>query len=307
MKEGTARWLLVPGLLWALPLSAQTEDRPCSFIGIHPGQHAPCAGGERTVMGRSFCVHTPPAPKAGLPVVLLLHGYGSNGESQSGYFDFDSAVERRGFILVKPNGTPGPLGARYWNSGRHFGASGPDDVAFLTAVLQDVVTAFAADPSRLFVVGHSNGAFMANRLACERSDRIAAIVSLAGAVDPSACHPTQPVSVLTVHGTTDRLVRYTGATSGFLGPYPSADATLGFWAKSDGCRGMRTAGTALHLVCDTTAAETSVTSYGGCPTGISVTHWKLEGVGHIPDFALPAWPDAVLDFLWAHPKPRARK
>ena len=258
-------------------------------------------------MGRSYCVHVPAAPRAGLPVVLLLHGYTSNGENQARYFDLDSAVERRGFILVKPNGTKDPGGRRYWNAGRRLSPNAPDDLAYLTAVLTDVVTAFGADGNRIFVVGHSNGAFMANRLACERSEQIAAVVSLAGAVDPATCHPAQRVSVLTVHGTADPLVKYGGGSSGFLGTYVSAEATLAFWAKADGCTGAKTPGKSLHLTCNSTTAETTDVSYAGCPAGIGVEHWQLEGIGHVPNFALPAWPEAVLDFLWAHPRVKAHE
>jgi polyhydroxybutyrate depolymerase len=307
MGLGTVRCLLLAALLWPQPAPTQTTERPCAFTGLRRGEKFPCLGGERTVMGRAYCVHVPSAPRAGLPVVLLLHGYTSSGESQARYFDLDSSVDRRAFILVKPNGKPDAAGHRYWNAGRQLSPKAPDDLAYLTAVLKDVVTAFGADGNRIFVVGHSNGAFMANRLACERSDRIAAIVSLAGAVDPAACHPAQPVSVLTVHCTTDPLIQYTGGSAGFLGVYASADVTLAFWAKAEGCSGVKTSGKPLHLTCNSTAAETSVFSYAGCPAGIGVEHWKLEGIGHVPNFALPAWPDAVLDFLWAHPKVRLAK
>jgi polyhydroxybutyrate depolymerase len=141
---------------------------------------------------------------------------------------------------------------------------------------------------------------MANRLACELSLRIAAIVSLAGAVDPAACHPRESVSVLTVHGTLDRLIRYDGGAL-LSASYPSANTTLDFWAKADGCQPARKPGPPLRLVCD--AAEAAVTTFAGCPAGIAVEHWRLEGVRHVPNFALPAWPDGVLDFLFAHPKP----
>ena len=307
MRVGRVHWLVfcAVGLFPGMP-GAQTPERPCAFTGIHPGDKPSCLGGERSVFGRVYCVHAPAAPKAGLPIVLLLHGYSSNGEAQSRYFDLDSAVERRGFLLVKPKGTPDARGALYWSAGRHL-PDGPDDLAYLTAVLKDVVAAFGADEKRLFVVGHSNGAFMANRLACERSDRIAAIVSLAGGVDPAACHPKQPVSVLTVHGTADRLIRYEGASGGFLGAYASADAALAFWAKVDGCTGRRTPGKPLLLTCDHTGTDTFVSAYGGCPPGVAVEHWKLDGAGHIPNFALPTWPDALLDFLWAHPKAASSK
>jgi polyhydroxybutyrate depolymerase len=304
---GAARWAFLVGLVVARAPSAETTERPCAFTGIRRGESAPCVGVERTVLDRAFCVHAPAARTMGLPVVLLLHGYSSSGAAQSRYFDLDSAVERRGFILVKPDGTFDSRGQRFWNAGRRLTSHGPDDTSYLTAVLEDVVSAFDADASRLFVVGHSNGAFMANRLACERSQRIAAIVSLAGAVNPDACQPVQPVSVLTVHGSADLLIQYEGSTLGLLGPYASADATLAAWAKADGCKGARKPGTALHLTCDSAAAETAVSSYSGCSAGIAVEHWKLESVGHIPNFALPAWPDAVLGFLWAHPKSKATR
>jgi polyhydroxybutyrate depolymerase len=307
MAFRSAERLLLLVALLPQPLLAQPAERTCAFMGIRRGASPPCAGEERSVLGRPYCVHVPEALKPGLPILLLLHGYASNGEAQSRYFDFDSAVNRRAFILVKPNGTSNAGGRRYWNTGRHHTANGPDDLGYLSAVLQDVLAAFSADPNRIFVVGHSNGAFMANLLACERSDRIAAIVSLAGAVNSAACHPSQPVSVLTVHGTADAMIEYAGGTSGFLGPYPSADETMAFWAKADGCTGARAPGKSLRLTCDRTTPETAVFSYAGCPAGIGVDHWKLDGIGHIPNFALPAWPDAVLDFLWAHPKAKAKK
>jgi polyhydroxybutyrate depolymerase len=243
------------------------------------------------------------APRKQLPVVLLLHGYSSNGEAEARYLDFASQVDSRGFLLVKPNGALNAQGARSWNSGHRLRLGAPDDVAYLTAVLDDVVSAFAADSARVYVVGHSNGAFMAHRLACERSQRIAAIVSLAGGVDSGACHPVQPVSVLTVHGTNDKLIQYDGGTLAGLWPYSSSEATLAFWAKADGCAAARSVGRPMHLVCDAATTDTTVFSYEGCPAGVAVEHWRLDGAGHVPNFALPAWPDAVLDFLWAHPKP----
>jgi polyhydroxybutyrate depolymerase len=307
MRLRTAPWVSLLSVFFACVASGETPERQCAFTGIRRGEKGACVGVERNILGRKYCVHLPAKPKPGLPVVLLLHGYGSSGEGQSNYFDLDSAVERRGFILVKPDGTFDAGGRRYWNAGRHLSTDAPDDMAYLTAVLDDVIGAYGADTARLFVVGHSNGAFMANRLACERSQRIAAIVSLAGAVNPEACRPVQPVSVLTVHGTSDLLIQYGGGNAGFLGTYASAESTLAHWAKVDGCKGARTDGKPLRLTCAGAGTETAVSSYMGCPPGIAVEHWKLDGIGHIPNFALPAWPEAVLDFLWAHPKPPGTK
>jgi len=251
------------------------------------------------VQGRTYCVQAPTKVQPHLPVVLVLHGFGSNGDSQAHYFGLDDRVDPRGFLLVKPNGTRNSGGQRYWN------VSGPDDVSYLSAVLDDVLAAYGGDPRRLLVVGHSNGGFMAHRLACERSERIAAIVSLAGAVYPALCHPSQPVSILDVRGTADPLVKYEGGTLLRLGPYVSAVTTVDFWARADGCQPAHRSQPSRGLLCSSSSdhPETAVESYSGCPAGISVEQWRQDGVGHIPNFALPGWPDAVLDFLLAHPKP----
>ena len=72
------------------------------------------------------------------------------------------------------------------------------------------------DPYRIYVAGHSNGGFMSYRLACTHADRIAAIVSLAGATfdTPADCSPTEPVAVLQIHGTADDTcpIRWSEAT-----------------------------------------------------------------------------------------------
>ena len=58
----------------------------------------------------------------------------------------------------------------------------------------------------VLLLGHSNGGFMAYRLACEIPERITALASLAGAglADPGDCRVSDvPVDVLQVHGLND--------------------------------------------------------------------------------------------------------
>lgn len=68
------------------------------------------------------------------------------------------------------------------------------------------------DPKRVYVIGHSNGGFMAHRLACDASEQITAIASLAGATfyDQSKCDPKKPVSIIEIHALNDKTVRYDG-------------------------------------------------------------------------------------------------
>src|SRR5262249_24604332 len=130
-----------------------------------------------------------------VPFVLLLHGYGADADTQDTYFGLSQLAQQRGFILAKPNGLINYVNERFWNAtDACCGYDGPptDDVFYLTAVMDGVRLRYNIDPSRVFVVGHSNGGFMAHRMACDRADRIAGIVSLAGAqwFDLSKCQPS---------------------------------------------------------------------------------------------------------------------
>ena len=120
---------------------------------------------------------------------------------------------------------------------------------------------------------------MAYRMACDHADAVAAIVSLAGStwLDPSKCAPTEPVSVLQIHGTDDDAVPYEGRVD-----YPGAEATLSTWADYNGCAATRTADGTLDLDSNVAGAETAVERHDACPTGVAVELWTIEGGGHVP-------------------------
>jgi polyhydroxybutyrate depolymerase len=239
-------------------------------------------------------------------LVVLLHGYGFDGATQSAYFGIQTEAERRGFLLVHPDGTKNALGKSFWNATDACCGydSTVDDVAYITAIIDDVSAKYTVDPKRVFVIGHSNGGFMSYRMACDRAGRIAAIASLAGATfaDTSKCDPSEPVSVLQVHGTADNTIEYQGGE--ILGNrYPSAEQTVADWAAYNECSATATTGDAtVDLLPAIEGAETTTKSYTGCPAGIGVELWSMDGAGHVP---IPATTmvSAMLDFLFAHPKP----
>lgn len=273
----------------------------------------PCIGITRNLGDRPYCLNVPAtAMGKAAPVVVLLHGYGASGQAQSSYFDFDAAATKYGFILAKPDGKTNGLGSKYWNASAAC-CSVPndptDDVAYVTSIVDDLKASQTVDAKRVFAVGHSNGGFMAHRLACDRSNVFAAIVSLAGMVDPAKCAPAEKISVLQVHGDADAVIQYNGGnTTGNPNPYPSVDTTLSTWAQKNGCTGQRAAKGTINLTCDTgmqplPGEETKRESFDGCPAGIDVSLLRINSGSHIPDFLVPAWGDEVVAFLMAHPKP----
>ncbi|MEO0974143.1 MAG: alpha/beta fold hydrolase, partial [Pseudomonadota bacterium] len=187
-------------------------------------------------------VHLPPAVEEGgaLPLVINLHGYGGDANSQSQYFGLTPAADARGFILATPDGTQDFFGLRFWNATDaccDFFQSQPDDSSYLRTLIEVIAASFDVDDRRIHVVGHSNGGFMAHRMACDHADRIAAIVSFAGAQweQEDRCAPSEAVAVAQLHGTGDGVIQYTGGCIPGLACYPSARESVQSWAALNGC------------------------------------------------------------------------
>lgn len=264
------------------------------------------------VEARPFAEVVPVSYVAGtpMPLVVLLHGYTATGQSQDAYFRLSALAQQRGFLLALPDGTVDGNGQHFWNATDAccgFGQSTVDDVAYLTAVINDMRRRYTVDPKRIFLVGHSNGGFMSHRMACDRAELIAGIVSLAGAVwnDASQCRPSGPVNVLQVHGTLDAVIRYGGGvTTAGAPPYPSAEQTVTTWANKNGCTGasLTPIGGNLDLVGALSLAETERSQFTGCPAGAAAELWTIRAGDHVPAFN-SNWGDTIFTWLMAHPRP----
>jgi polyhydroxybutyrate depolymerase len=259
--------------------------------------------------GRPFRLHVPSgydeATKA--PLVVLLHGYTSSGTEQEEYFQLTTESDRRGFLYAIPEGTTNPIGERFWNATPlccDFYNSGVDDSAYLARLLDAVAAKYSVDPSRVYFVGHSNGGFMALRMACDHADRVTAVVSVAGAAtaDPAQCEPKRPVSVLQIHGTSDRTIFYEGGPS--TRPYPSAEGTVALWRGLDGCASRAdTSAPPIDLESMLDGPETTVTAYHeGCRAGTRAELWSIKDGSHVPALG-PRFATAVTDFLLARVSP----
>jgi polyhydroxybutyrate depolymerase len=241
-----------------------------------------------------------------IPLVVLLHGYGSTGAQQESYMKFESVAEKNKFILVYPDGTIDSVGRRFWNATDACCSffSQVDDDAYLLAILKEMESRYSIDAKRIYFVGHSNGGFMSYRMACKHPDRIAAIASLAGAsfFKPTDCGATNSVSVLQVHGTKDETIFYDGGQ--ILGnSYPSAFASASQWATVNQCtQNAVTRSTKIDLEGNLAGDETSIKAWTNCQSSSEVELWTMENGTHIPTltstFATKIW-----EFFAAHPKP----
>lgn len=220
-----------------------------------------------------------------VPLVLNLHGYGSNNVEQEQYGDFRAIADTANFLVVHPNGTLAPTGERYWNVFTPPGSGGPDDVAFLSALIDTLSARYRVDAQRVYSTGMSNGGFMSYELACQLSNRVTAIASVTGSMVPSrlaACAPARAVPILEIHGTADNTVPYTGG--GFFVAIPTL---LSNWAQRNGCNPVPTITQVPNTnTTDGSTAERQV--YGGGRNGSVVEHYRIIGGGH-------TWPGAPVN------------
>lgn len=238
---------------------------------------------------RPYELIVPPgvADEQPLPVVLFLHGYGASSATFIGYLGIREMAARHRFVAVVPDGTPDSQGLRFWNASEgccNFEHKPVDDVSYLRDVIDEVEGRRAVDAKRIFVVGFSNGGFMAHRLACELGDRLAGIVSIAGAGrrDATVCRPKGSVSVLQIHGDLDRAVPYEGGKTlgrGEAEPHPPVRETVAWWAAHDGCSREPKEGAPMDLHPKLPGAETEVLRYEGCRSA-KVELWTVRGGDH---------------------------
>ena len=260
-------------------------SRPLAFLAdlLLAGSAAPAASaspadppGMLTFGGvqRSYVLHVPPAsPPSAL--VINLHGSGMTGADQARLTNYDAVADQFGFVVAYPDGID-----LSWADGR--GASVPDrqgvdDVGFLSALIDRLSADFGVPPGRVFVTGMSAGAFMANRLACDRADLVSAVAPVAGTLGTAVpCAPSRPVSVLQIHGTGDEVVPFAGGPMvgrGGAREIISAPALAERWRQADGCPAPAAAQAAAGGVQRTDSA--------GCAGGTEVALMQIDGGGHI--------------------------
>lgn len=150
------------------------------------------------------------------PIVLNLHGYGSNASQQASLSNMNTIADTAGFIVAYPEGLPDAGGLRQWNSG--YGTV-TDDVGYINRLLDSIAANYAVNQQRIYSTGLSNGGIMSNTLACELNGRIAAIAGVAGTMSwlqYSTCASVAAMPVMHIHGTSDVVVPYAG-NAGLLG------------------------------------------------------------------------------------------
>jgi polyhydroxybutyrate depolymerase len=254
-------------------------DYPSDFSGGNYLTISGVTGQQGNV--RQYAVHVPTgySKDTSVPALFCIHGLAQNPVM----FCLDTGVawptkaDQEGFVVIMPNGY-----MNSWNAGTCCGgavSAGLDDVALMRAIFAEVGKHVNIDLRRVYATGLSNGGYLSYRLACEASDLFVAVAPSAGAIGTAAigggtsttsdlaiCSPTNKVSVLDVHGTSDPLI-----------PYSTQAPSLAIVQASNGCSTTTVPATVVPSGGDTTCV-----SFSGCPScpNVNVTGCSIMGGGH---------------------------
>ena len=160
---------------------------------------------------------------------------------------FSDLADREGFIVAYPNSY-----GDNWNDGRVVLSSSAykekvDDIAAISAIIDDVSRQYPVDRQRIYATGISNGGIMTNYLGARLSDRLAAIASVAGGVADQVANqfnPQNTLSVLIMQGTGDPIMPYNGGrvTGANHGSTVSTNQMVQLWSRSDRVKSSPTSG-----------------------------------------------------------------
>ena len=251
-----------------------------AFFSVNASYADPVPTEEMITSGgidRTYLLYVPPGLNENKPAPLVFdfHGLGSDAQKQYGYSRMWTLADKYKFILVTPNGY-----GNSWNGGQccypangippdGSGITPVDDVLFVSDMIDKLTEEYRIDQKRIYAIGFSNGGFLSNRLACELSNRIAAIALVASAdvTFPGSCDPSFPVPIIAFHGTADPRI-----------PYNSAIATIFDWVDRNGCSDK----TEIYYQ----EGDVECVAYKACYKNADFVFCTIAGGGH-------NWPGAV--------------
>jgi polyhydroxybutyrate depolymerase len=269
---------------------------------------------------RTYLLHVPANfQKNTSALVIVLHGTASTGLAIESTTSFSALADQVGFAVAYPDGSlDTTTGQADW---AYFFNDFTDDVGFFRQLIGALQASVGPDPKKIFVTGHSAGAFMSHRLGVELSDLIAGIGAVEGAIS-STSTPTPippalgPVSVLMLHGDQDQTVMYCGSHLD-----ASQDESFNYWSgtSANSC----TSVDVQSALCDIQGNISPVVekNASSCSGNTEVQFYKLIGGEHSWTTSPmnvqgqtpynPAFDsntgiitrDIVWNFFAAHPKP----
>lgn len=246
------------------------------------------------------------------PLIISLHGYGGTSRLQNYYIRLSAFQNDFGFVYVAPDGLKDSNGKGYWNASEFccdFDNSQVNDVEFIKKLIESIKSSDQIgriDTDKIYLIGYSNGAFLASTIACSNEINIAGIVTISGTSDlrnPMGelvdenqlnCEHQRAIPVLHVHGDADTTIAYDGFDNGRTA-HVGALAQLKRWASHNGCdEGLFKIESAINATNFVKGKEAQHFEMKNCLA--PVEHYKVQGGVHFGIYK-KSFSKRILNFL----------
>lgn len=285
------RWVIVLGLVGcSAEVPRGTASSNCEGEAVQASKELLTVDVEGVT--RSYRLSVPEAA-AGESLGLVLAYHGGGGRDVP--YPQEKEWEASGFIVAYAMGEVFPGNEGEWLLNTREDRF--EDIAYTQAMIDQISSNYCVDRDRVYATGYSLGSMFTYELACQMSDQIAAIATVAGTmpVAPDACDPQRNVPILHVHGDADPIIPY-GSTWDWkawdvVGTMRDVPSLVTFWSDRYGCGDpeVREFSDGRHVIFDR------------CNGDGRVEHYRLDGAGH-------EWPErlderstveVMIDFLEA--------
>ena len=168
-----------------------------------------------------------------IPVLFAFHGHGSSAIRHLNYTNYFPIADSENFIVIYPQGATTATLSTHWNVGGWTSKSTIDDLDFVETIIGLIKDKIQIDETRIYSSGMSNGGYMGYHLACNLSNKFAAIVSVTGSMTNDTyndCNPTHPTPILQIHGLLDFVVPYDGNSGS-----KSIPDVIDYWVNYNSC------------------------------------------------------------------------
>ena len=230
---------------------------------------------------RRTTLFVPNSATARLPLLLVFHGGGGDSDGMAKVSDFNKLAAIEGFIVGYPQGVE-----KQWSDGRSTTNQSINDVLFIKKLIDKLVDENAVDRDRVFIAGISNGGLMTQKLACDLTSYFKGAATIAATMTKNTlnnCRPSKELSVLSIHGTKDKVIPYSGGEMpiGLKGKVASTAEVSALWKNNNNC----TSQTIRNIKNRAFDGTTTKVFSRSCDGKTKVAHYKIENGGH-------TWPDS---------------
>jgi polyhydroxybutyrate depolymerase len=136
------------------------------------------------------------------PLIIAFHGRTNSNEQVRKYFGLDRSAD--GYFIAYPAAIANAAGTS-------FSWSDPRDIDFFDSIVEELAESYCIDMDRIFVAGHSLGAWFSNTVACVRGGVVRASATVGGSTTQKNC--AGPSAAMILNNPKDTLSSHTTAAT----------------------------------------------------------------------------------------------